>query len=130
MKNANEFKKYECEAQAKCGITEAYQEHVQRTKDYSDQKWNCLASDMDRIMEAFAICMKSGAKCDCEEAQELVKLLQNHITENYYHCTDEILAGLGQMYVADERFRSNIDQHAEGTAAFVCEAIKCYCRPK
>ena len=60
-------------------------------------------------------------------AQSLVKLLQNHITENYYLCTNEILACLGQMYVADERFKHNIDKHGEGTAAFICEAIKIYC---
>ena len=46
----------------------------------------------------------------------------------YYHCTDEILAGLGQMYVADERFRNNIDKHGAGTAAFIREAIDNFCR--
>ena len=71
--------------------------------------------------------MKKGEKPDSADAQELVKKLQNHITENYYRCTNEILAGLGQMYVADERFRNNIDKHAEGTAAFICEAIGAYC---
>lgn len=32
-------------------------------------------------------------------------------------------AGLGQMYVADERFAKNIDQFGEGLAAFMCEAM-------
>ena len=54
--------------------------------------------------------------------------LQNHITENYYHCTREILFGLGQMYVADERFKNNIDKHADGTAAFIRDAITAYCK--
>ena len=53
-----------------------------------------------------------------------MKTLQNHITENYYTCTNEILAGLGKMYVADERFKNNIDKHGDGTAAFVSEAIE------
>ena len=56
-----------------------------------------------------------------------MKELQNYITENYYTCTDEILAGLGQMYVADERFKNNIDKHAPGTAAFISESIAAYC---
>jgi hypothetical protein len=55
-----------------------------------------------------------------------VKKLQSHITENYYTCTIEILSGLGQMYVADERFKNNIDKHADGTAAFISEAIAIY----
>jgi hypothetical protein len=36
--------------------------------------------------------------------------------------------GLGQMYIADERFKNNIDKHASGTAAFICEAIEVYCQ--
>ena len=70
--------------------------------------------------------MKSGATPDSAEVQELVKKLQNYITENYYTCTDEILAGLGQMYLADERFKSNIDKYAVGTAEFVSKAISIY----
>ena len=83
---------------------------------------------MDTIMAAFASCLKRGETPDSAEAQDLVKTLQDHITENYYHCTNEILAGLGQMYVADERFKNNIDRHGSGTAAFIREAIGIYCR--
>ena len=115
------------EVKEKWGNTSAYKEHVEKTKDYSKQKWDSLAEDMDHIMGEFAKCMKNGAASDSEEAQELVKTLQNHITENYYTCTHEILAGLGKMYVADERFKNNIDKHADGTATFISEAIEVYC---
>ena len=56
---------------------------------------------------------------DSVETQKLVEKLQKHITDNFYTCTNDILAGLGQMYVCDERFKNNIDKHAEGTAKFV-----------
>ena len=112
----------EKEAQEKWGHTQAYQEY--ETRQHSK---NGLAAGMDRIMAAFAVCMKTGAPGSAQ-AQDLVKALQDYITENYYHCTNEILAALGQMYVADERFKSNIDKHAAGTAAFICEAIAVYCR--
>ena len=123
----SEFEKHKAEAREKWGKTDAYKEHAERTKNYSKQKWNTLAEGMDCIMEAFSLCMKNGTAPDSAEAQNLVKTLQNHITENYYVCTNEILAGLGQMYVADERFRNNIDKHADGTATFICEAIAVYC---
>ena len=123
----NEFEKYKVEAQEKWGNTDAYKEHAEKTKHYSNQKWNNLAEGMDHIMGEFAAYMKKGEKYDSKEAQDLVKVLQNHITENYYSCTNEILAGLGKMYVADERFKKNIDRHAEGTAAYICEAITAYC---
>ena len=72
--------------------------------------------------------MKNGNTPNAEESQSLVKKLQDHITENYYTCTNEILSGLGQMYIADERFRNNIDKSGDGTAAFVRDAITVYCR--
>ena len=123
----SEFEAYKAEAQEKWGKTDAYKEHAEKTKHYSQEKWNGLAEGMDRIMAQFAMCMKNGAAPDSAEAQSLVKTLQEHITANYYHCTKEILAGLGQMYVADERFQNNIDKHGKGTAAFICEAINAYC---
>ena len=123
----SEFEKHKAEAKEKWGKTEAYKEHEEKTKNYGKQKWNDLAAGMDCILAEFAVCMRKGETPDSAEAQSLVKKLQSHITENYYHCTKEILAGLGQMYVADERFKNNIDRHAEGTAAFICEAIGIYC---
>ena len=119
---------FENEVKEKWGHTDAYKEHAQRTKNYSKEKWNDLAKGMDRIMAEFALCMRNGNAPGSAEAQSLVNKLQNHITENYYHCTDEILAGLGQMYVADQRFKNNIDQHSDGTAAFICKAIEVYCK--
>ena len=124
----SEFEKNKAEAKEKWGKTDAYKEHAERTKNYSKEKWNDLAQGMDHIMGEFALCMGNGETPDSAETQHLIKTLQNHITQNFYHCTNEILAGLGQMYVADERFRDNIDKHGDGTAAFICEAIEAYCR--
>lgn len=124
----SEFKKYQVEAKEKWGQTDAYKEHAERIRNYSKQKWSDLAEGMDHIMAEFAVCMRNNETLDSNQVQNLVKMLQNHITENYYHCTNEILAGLGQMYIADERFKNNIDKHADGTAAFICEAIEVYCK--
>ena len=120
------MKAFEKEAKEKWGQTQAYREYAQ--KHHSQQKQDALAAGMDQIMAEFAVCMKNGNPPASAPAQSLVKALQNYITENYYNCTREILAGLGQMYVADERFLHNIDRHAEGTAAFIREAITLYCR--
>ena len=125
--DSSEFEKYKAEAREKWEDTDAYREHAERTKNYSKRQWNELAKGMDRILEEFALCMKKDETPDSEAAQNLVKMLQNHITGNYYLCTNEILAGLGQMYVADERFKKNIDKHADGTAAFIHDAIEVCC---
>ena len=124
----SEFEKYKAEAKEKWGTTSAYKEYTEKTKDHSDQRWNNLAEGMDCIMAEFAVCMRNGETPDSAGAQKLVKTLQNYITGNCYLCTNEILAGLGQMYVADERFRNNIDKHADGTAEFICKATEIYCK--
>lgn len=122
--NPQDFKQ---EVKEKWGHTEAYAQHQEKTKGYSPARWNGLAEEMDAIMAAFGACKKEGATPDSPKVQTLVNDLQNHISANYYTCTKEILAGLGQMYVADERFRTNIDRHEEGTAVFVGDAIAIYC---
>ena len=116
------------EAEEKWGRTEAYKEYEEKTADYSEGKRNDAAEGIDRIMAELAFCMKNGKAPDSDEAQGLVKKLQCHISENFYNCTKEILSGLGQMYVADERFRSSIDKHSVGTASFISEAIEVYCK--
>ena len=125
--NNSEFETYKAEAQERWGGTDVYREHAEKTKNYSKDQWDTLAAKMDGIFSEFAACMKTGAQPDSAEAQTLVKKLQDHITEHYYACTDGILVGLGQMYVADERFQAHIDRHADGTAEFVSKAIEVCC---
>ena len=118
------MKSYEAEARDRYGNTAAYREHEQKTKNYTKEKWAEANDGLMAIFAEFAACKDSGASADSAEAQSLVAKLQAHITANYYTCTDEILAGLGKMYVSDERFKKNIDKYGEGTAEFVAEAIK------
>ena len=122
------MKNYETEAREHWGNTAAYREHKQKTKNYTKEKWSEANDGLMAIFAEFAACKESGASADSAEAQALVAKLQAHITENYYTCTDEILAGLGKMYVADDRFKKNIDKYSEGTAEFAAEAIEAYCR--
>ena len=119
-------KQYEVEAKQRWGETDAYKEHEQKTADYSKDKWQTVNDGLMVIFAKFAKCKKNGNTTDSKETQALVKELQTYITENYYTCTKEILAGLGQMYVADERFKQSIDKNGDGTAEFVSKAIESY----
>ena len=118
----NEMEQYKEEVKAKWGETQAYNEYTQK-KNHDD------SSTANQLMSLFA---EIGTIRDTSprdaKAQEKIRALQSFITKNYYNCTNEILKGLGQMYVCDERFQKNIDKAGgEGTAAFVMEAIKVYC---
>ena len=117
----------ENEARSRWGKTDAYREHEQKTQNYPNEKWAEANDGLMAIFAEFATCKNSGASADSAEAQAFVAKLQAHITANYYTCTDEILAGLGNMYVADERFKKNIDKYGKGTAEFASKAIAIYC---
>ena len=121
---------YKTEARERYGGTAAYCEHEQKTKNYTKEKWAEANDGLMAIFAEFAAYKDSGAGADSKEAQALVAKLQAHITANYYTCTDEILAGLGKMYVADERFKKNIDKYGEGTAEFTAEGIRIYVEKK
>ena len=112
---------YAAEAKAKWGNTEAYKEY--ETKGAGQNQ-------ADALMEVFADIGKSRhLSPDSAEAQALVARLQQFITDHFYTCTKPILAGLGQMYMADDRFRENIDRAGgEGCAEFVSRAIEIYCK--
>ena len=114
---------YKAEACERWGYTDAYREHEQKTKNYTKENWTEANDGMMAIFAEFATYNANGVSPDSAEAQALVVKLQTHITENYYTCPDEILVGLGQMYVTDERFKKNIDKYGEGTAEFVAVSI-------
>ena len=131
MNEVEEFSSvHNTESRERWGNTNAYREHEAKTKNYTKEKWDEANDGLMAIFFEFATCKNSGASADSDEAQELVAKLQAHITANYYTCTNEILTGLGKMYVADERFKKNIDKYGEGTAEFASEAIAIYCRKK
>ncbi len=120
------MKNYATEACERWGDTDAYREHEQKTKNYTKEKWAEANDGLMAIFAEFAPCKSSGATADSAETQALVTKLQAYITANYYTCTDDILAGLGKMYVTDERFKKNIDKYGEGTAEFAADAIAAY----
>lgn len=113
-----DIERYADEAKRKWGNTDAYKEFEQKHFNPTDKT--------DDLMQIFAeIGEIKHLSPNSAEAQNLIRKLQNFITENYYTCTDEILKGLGQMYVSDERFKNNIDNAGGiGTAEFAAEIIK------
>ena len=124
------MKTYETEIRERWGNTSAYRAHEQKTKNYTKEKWAEVNDGLMAIFPKFSECKDKGFVTNSPEVQSLVVKLQEYITRNYYACTNEILAGLGQMYVADERFKKNIDRYREGTAEFLAEAIAFFCNQK
>lgn len=121
------LERYKAEAKKMWGGTEAYREYEQKAADYTDEKLNDLAAGLMDVFVRFGALR--GNSPDDDAAQSLVKYLQEYISANYYTCTNEILMGLGQMYSTGGEMTDNIDKAGgNGTAAFVAEAIKIYCK--
>ncbi|MFT8348571.1 MerR family transcriptional regulator [Clostridium saccharoperbutylacetonicum] len=118
-------KKYAKEVKERFGNTEAYVESEEKTKNYGKEQWQKINAESKKLLKAFTDNMDKTP--DSKEVQKLVKEWQDFITKSFYKCTNEILQGLGLMYVEDERFKKNIDSNGEGTAEFISKAIEIYC---
>ena len=117
---------YSRQAKELYGNTPEYKELEEKQKNRTKEEDNLLA---DRFMLLFK---EAGEMKDKDpaspEAQDLVKRIQDYITENLYTCTNKILRGLGKMYSGGSDFTKNIDAYGgEGTAVFVDNAIQIYC---
>ena len=97
---------YKQEAKARWGDTAAYTQYTEKVAGKNEAD---LLSGMESILAEFSACKAQGNVPSSPAAQELVEKLQNYISNHFYTCTKEILSGLGQMYTADERFKTNID---------------------
>lgn len=99
-------KKYAKEVKERWGTSKAYEESEKKTSSYNKEKWGDINQETSEIFKGFAELRNSDP--GSEEVQELVRRWQKYITDNFYTCTNEILSGLGLMYVEDERFKENL----------------------
>ncbi len=119
---------YAKEAKERWGSTNAWKESQQKTIRYQKEDWVEINAEAEEIFRGLASCMNQPA--GSAEANKWVALWQQHITQYFYTCTDEILAGLGEMYVQDPRFTQNLDQYAPGLASYFQKAIQAYLSSK
>lgn len=118
---------YDKEVKAKWGDTVAYSQCAKKHKSHSPAEIDGIHERLNSIFVEFGTI--KHLPIDDATVQDKVKFLQDFITEHYYECTSDILLGLSQMYISDDRFQKNIDAlGGEGTADFVSKAIALYCK--
>lgn len=129
MKEIDEHKqKYTEEVKQRWGNTDAYKESNSKTSKYNKDDWQRISNEQSLIYKKFVDNMDKGFADS--KVQEAVQEWKNNLSKNFYNCTDEILKGLGDMYVNDERFTKNIDKHKEGLSVFLRDAFHYYCNNK
>ena len=117
---------YAQQAKMRWGETDAYKEYEKKNAGRSAAEQDALNGQLMDIFREFGA-VKDGDPASAE-AQMLVQKLQSFLTEHYYHCTAEILSGLGKMYGSGGDFTKNIDAAAgDGTAEFAAKAIEARC---
>ncbi|MBQ2953610.1 MAG: MerR family transcriptional regulator [Clostridia bacterium] len=109
------------QAESAWGDTPAWQDYASRPRKKGEDERNGQA--LMALIGQFG--RSRPASPDAPEAVAFVRQLQQFITDHFYTCTDEVLAGLADVYQTPA-FRRNIDRAGgEGTADFLAEAIRC-----
>jgi DNA-binding transcriptional MerR regulator len=120
------IEEYKEEARERWGGTKAYKESERRTAKYTKADWARIQAESDDIHNRLAEIMAAGKSPSDSEAQELVGLWFKHIDKYFYPCTPEIFKGLGEMYVADPRFKKVYEDIKPGLAEFMKNAMTVY----
>jgi DNA-binding transcriptional MerR regulator len=115
---------YEREAEERWGDTEAWTQSQRRTRAYSKEDWVRIKAEADDVTQRLATALQAGVPADSEQAMDLAEEHRQHITRWFYDCPPEMHAGLGRMYVEDERFTATYEQVAPGLAHYVSAAVQ------
>jgi MerR family transcriptional regulator, thiopeptide resistance regulator len=113
---------YAEEAEQRWGETAAYKESQRRVASYTKEDWQALKAEEKEIRARLAAALESGLAPDSEEAMAAAEAHRQHSSRWFYECSYEMHRGLTEMYVSDERFRSNYDSQTPGLADFIREA--------
>ena len=118
---------YTKKAKEQWGTSSEYKEFEEKSRDWTDGDKKGVYADFIKIFENFGKIKDSDPAS--ENAQNMVGELKDYISAHFYKCSNEVLAGLGKMYVSGGEFTDNINSYGgEGTANFVYEAINVYCK--
>ena len=125
--DTKEIDEYTKQAKEKWGNTESFKEYEQKSQGLTNVDKQAQSEKMTMLFTEFGQLMNQRVTDKAVQAQ--VKKLQTFITDNFYNCTNDILAGLGQIYVSGGEFTENIDKAGgRGCAEFVEKAINVYCK--
>ena len=115
---------WQAEAQERWGDTDAYRQSRERTSSYGKQDWLRLKEEMASLDARFAAALAAGLPASSPEARAVAEEHRQHLSRSYYDCSYEMHVGLGEMYVADERFTAHYERIAPGLAQYVCDAVR------
>ncbi|MFF4578288.1 MerR family transcriptional regulator [Streptomyces sp. NPDC001389] len=114
---------YAEEAERRWGGTEAYAESQRRAAAYTKEDWQRIQDEVADWGSRYAALVAAGAPADGDAAMDMAEEHRQHICDRYYDCPYEMHVCLGDMYVADERFKAFYDGMGEGVAEHLRDSI-------
>jgi DNA-binding transcriptional MerR regulator len=114
---------YAAEAEERWGDTDAWKQSQSRTARYSKADWERMKAEADQINADFVTALQQGEPAGGEAAMDVAERHRAHISHWFYDCSPEMHRGLGEMYIADERFTKTYEDQAPGLAAYVRDAV-------
>jgi len=115
---------YEEEAQERWGDTDAYKESARRTNSYTKQDWARFKAESEANGAAMVELFDAGVDPTDPRSMDVADEARAIIDRWFYPLSREMHVCLGDMYVADPRFKANYDKQREGLAQWLCDAIK------
>lgn len=117
-------KKYGKEIREKYGNDTVNKSNA-KIKNMSKEEYDEITKLTEEVTTTLAEAFKTGDPAG-ELAQKAVELHKKWLMFYWSEYTKEAHAGLGQMYVDDERFTAYYDKEQPGTAVFLRDAILIY----
>ncbi|MDL4843139.1 MerR family transcriptional regulator [Aquibacillus rhizosphaerae] len=118
------YNPYEKEARERWGDKAVDNSNV-KIDSLSDNQQKLLSNKMNEIYRNLANLLEYAPESD--KTQKAIKEWYDFLNnETGHHYSLEAFKGLGQIYVADERFTENIDKFGEGLAVYMCNAMEVF----
>jgi DNA-binding transcriptional MerR regulator len=115
---------YEQEAEERWGDTEAWSQSQARTRSYTKEDWVRVQAEGEQVEARMAEALRAGVAPDSPQAMDLAEEARQQISRNFYDCSPQMHAGIGRMYVEDERFTAHYERRAPGLAQWVSTAVQ------
>lgn len=119
--------KHQDEVQERWGDSSAYKTAQGRASARSKEDWERINQMQLDLIAPLVDLYREHVAIEDERVQSIVKDNHRFIDTYFYDCSLDMFSGLGQMYVADERFTAFYDRFEPGLAVYYNEAIQFYC---
>ncbi|WP_091949283.1 MerR family transcriptional regulator [Trujillonella endophytica] len=116
--------RHEAEVRERWGDTDAYAQSARRTAAHTKDDWVRIRAEGEALTRRMADALQAGVAPETPPAMDLAEEHRQQISRNFYACSPGMHAGLGRMYVEDERFTATYEQVAPGLAEWVSAAVQ------